>query len=160
MRILSLDQALKVSGIAVFENGKLLHKDTFSTKGSAPIEQRLGAIWEKLSDLYHEWSFDYLILEDCQQQKNAQTYQKLSMVKAAIILWCYFNDTKYSVYAPSHWRSLLNIKGRARAEQKENAIAFVQEKYKIEATSDEADAICIGAAYYESLKTNNNSFVV
>lgn len=149
MKTLALDQALKCTGWAVFENDRVVDSGTFSTQGAAPIEQRLGAIWEFLSDAYYKHEFNFVALEDCQQQKNAQTYQKLSMVKATIILWCYFNDIKYEVLAPSHWRSILNIKGRAREEQKQNAIDFVKEKFKLDVDSDVADAICIGAAYLD-----------
>ena len=42
------------------------------------------------------------------------------------------------------WKSTLGIKGKNRVEQKRNAKAFVNEKYNIKATQDEADAICIG----------------
>lgn len=158
MKVLALDQALKSTGWAVFENNKVIDSGIFSTQGASPIEQRLGAIWEFLSDLYYKHDFDYVAMEDCQQQKNAQTYQKLSMVKATLILWCYFNDIKYEVLAPSHWRSTLNIKGRAREEQKQNAIDYIKSKFNLDVSSDIADAICIGVAYLENKKHEKIGF--
>ena len=45
----------------------------------------------------------------------------------------------------SVWKSVVGIKGRARAEQKRNAQQHVTDTYGIKATQDECDAICIGA---------------
>jgi len=44
---------------------------------------------------------------------------------------------------PSEWRKTCGVKGRKREEQKENAIKFVKEKYDIDATENEAEAICL-----------------
>lgn len=57
----------------------------------------------------------------------------------------------HSTLTASSWKSTLNIKGRARAEQKRNAQKYVSDTYGIHVTQDEADSICIGTAY--SLKT-------
>ena len=38
----------------------------------------------------------------------------------------------------------MKMKARIRSEQKREAQAYVRDKYKIKATQDEADAICLG----------------
>lgn len=40
MKILSLDQALNISGYAIFDSSELIKWGTFQTKVNYPIEQR------------------------------------------------------------------------------------------------------------------------
>lgn len=155
MKLLALDQSSKVSGYAIFEDGKLTHEGWFSVGSTLPIEQRLNKFIAKLNELYNNHEFDKVIFEDIQLQAgNVKTFKTLSYIQAAIIIWCYNNDIKYSVSAPSHWRSIIKDTcgvsfGRKRAEQKQAAMDFVKEKFKLDnPTEDTCDAICIG---YSSL---------
>ncbi len=158
MKILALDQAVVTTGFAVFENNQLITKGTFKTKSTLPIEERLGNIWKSVNELRQEHEIDHIAFEDIQNQGNAETYKKLAYCQAAIYLYCYFNEIPCSVLGPSHWRSLLGIKGRKREEQKKAAIEYVKDKYKIECTSDEADAVCIGAAYLVECSRTTSAF--
>lgn len=151
MKYLALDNALVTTGWSVFFDSSLVECGHFTISASKSIEKRLGEYWEQLTNLYNEYEFDYLFFEDCQSQGNAQTYHKLSMVKATILLWCYFNKINYHIMSPSNWRSVLSSKyglkfGKSRAEQKNNAKGLVKRVYQIEPTEDECDAICIGLA--------------
>lgn len=162
-KYLSLDQALKVTGVAIFNDNKLEDYKTFSLKPSLPIEQRLGSYWKELNKLKNEFEPDYVFFEDIQNQHNNETYKKLAYVQAATILWCYFNDIKFSVLAPSHWRKIIKEKcgasfGKKREEQKEAAIQFVKDKLNIEVTSDEADAITLGYAGIIEKGQNKSAF--
>ena len=154
MRLLALDQSSKISGYAVFENDKLIAEGYFSLCASDPIEQRLNALLAELNKIYRDYEFDKLVFEDIQLQAgNVKTFKTLSYVQAAIIIWCYNNDIKYSISAPSHWRSIIKDKcgvsfGRKRAEQKQAAMDFIKEKYNLDnPTEDTCDAICIGFAH-------------
>ena len=55
----------------------------------------------------------------------------------------------------SAWKSVCGVRGRARAEQKRNAQAFVETTFGVRATQDESDAICIGFAY---INEKNSAF--
>jgi Holliday junction resolvasome RuvABC endonuclease subunit len=86
MVILSIDQALQISGYAVFENNKLVEHGTFSIPKSKPIEQRLGKFLEELTNLYHRYEFEKIIFEDIQEQhKNVVTFKHLAYVQATIL---------------------------------------------------------------------------
>lgn len=151
MKILALDNALGTTGYAVFDNGDLKDFGTFETKKIDPVELRLGTIWKNLASLHDVLGFDKVYFEDCYKQPNLQTYHKLSMVKATILLFCYFNELKCECSTPSHWRKVIKDRtgfdfGKKREEQKESAVKFVQKQYGKECGSDEADAICIGYA--------------
>ena len=151
MRTLALDQAMKTSGWAIFEDNDLIAHGTFTIPASKPTEQRLNMIMQNLCELENEYEFDEIFFEDIQNQNNNETFKKLAYTQAAILIWCFSVNKPFDILAPSHWRKIIKDKygksfGRARQEQKQNAIDFVQEKYKVEVDSDTADAICIGCA--------------
>lgn len=160
MKFLALDQALGVSGWAVFDDKTLIAADTFSISKTAPMDRRLLEIYKNLTDLYHEYEFEKIYFEDIQLQAgNALTYKHLAYAQAAIILWCGHMDMDWSMSAPSHWRKVLGGGfGRKRAEQKRYAIQLVQKWYNIEVSSDIADAICIGRAAIQESREKKVAF--
>ena len=160
MKFLALDQALGVSGWAVFDDKILIAADTFSVSKTAPMDRRLLEIYKNLTDLYHEYEFEKIYFEDIQLQAgNALTYKHLAYAQAAIILWCGHMNMDWSMSAPSHWRKVLGGGfGRKRAEQKRYAIQLVQKWYNIEVLSDIADAICIGRAAIQENREKKVAF--
>lgn len=163
MFYLALDQALKVTGYAVYNGEQLYRYGSFSISGTKPIEQRLNLFIQELNNLYREYEFKELFFEDIQNQNNNETYKKLAYVQATIMIWCYNNNIKFHILSPSHWRKILKEKykinfGRKREEQKEAAIAFVKQQYNKEVSSDEADAIALGCAAIIDKKQNQSAF--
>lgn len=151
MIYLSLDQSLRTTGWAIFENKELKQYGHFTIPSHHPIEQRLNEFMRELNDLYREYEFDELFFEDIQNQNNNETYKKLAYVQATIVIWCYNNNIKFHILSPSHWRSVLKERcgisfGRKREEQKQKAIELVQQFFSRMVISDEADAICLGYA--------------
>lgn len=146
--VLSLDQALRVSGYGVFVDNSLVAYGTFEIDSDGTIGERLKEFIRHIDMLYGEYEFDHLVFEDIQYQNNIETYKKLAFVQAALYLWCNEAGVQYTVLGPSEWRSKLKEKfGRTRKEQKEHAMDFVKRYSGKDVTSDEADAICIGLAY-------------
>ena len=151
MIYLSLDQSLRTTGWAIFEDKELKQYGHFTIPSNHPIEQRLNEFMRELNNLYREYEFDELFFEDIQNQNNNETYKKLAYVQATIVIWCYNNNIKFHILSPSHWRSVLKERcgisfGRKREEQKQKAIELVQQFFARVVTSDEADAICLGYA--------------
>ena len=164
-KMLALDQALGVSGWSIFENRQLVAGGKFTIKPTLPIEQRLNEFMQHISELHNQYQFTSIAFEDIQLQcGKVSTYQKLAYVQAALMIWCYNNNVKYKILAPSHWRKILKDKcgvsfGRKREEQKQNAINFVKDKFDLEVTTDEADSICIGfAAQLERVEVQESAF--
>lgn len=163
-KFLALDQALKTSAWSFFDNGNLKKFGNFTIPANKPIADRLYSFWKELDALYMEFEFEHLFFEDIQQQNNAETYKKLAYVQAAILLWCYMREIDYTILAPSHWRALLKQKykvsfGRARAEQKKNAMEFAAKQFPQHSfTEDEADSVCIGLAGMLEKRQNECDF--
>lgn len=164
MRLLALDQASRVTGVAIFDDDKLVKYGTFEIKSNQELGKRLTQFLENLDKLYAAYHFDVIIYEDIQlQMGNVETYKKLAYVQAMILFWCEKHEKNLYCLSPSHWRKILKDKygmswGRKRAEQKQTAIDFIQEHYKKEVDSDTADAICIGCAANIEINKTKSAF--
>jgi Holliday junction resolvasome RuvABC endonuclease subunit len=164
MRLLALDQSLNTTGVAIFDDDKLIKYGTFEIKSNQELGKRLTQFLENLDKLYAAYHFDAVAYEDIQlQMGNVETYKKLAYIQAMILFWCEKNEKKLYCLSPSHWRKVLKEKygmswGRKRAEQKQTAIDFIQECYEKEVDSDTADAICIGCAANIEINKNESAF--
>lgn len=164
MRLLALDQASRVTGVAIFDDDKLVKYGTFEIKSNQELGKRLTQFLENLDKLYAAYHFDAVAYEDIQlQMGNVETYKKLAYIQAMILFWCEKHEKNLYCLSPSHWRKILKDKygmswGRKRAEQKQTAIDFIQEHYKKEVDSDTADAICIGCAANIEINKNESAF--
>ena len=164
MRLLALDQASRVTGVAIFDDDKLVKYGTFEIKSNQELGKRLTRFLENLDKLYAAYHFDAVAYEDIQlQMGNVETYKKLAYIQAMILFWCEKHEKNLYCLSPSHWRKILKDKygmswGRKRAEQKQTAIDFIQEHYKKEVDSDTADAICIGCAANIEINKNESAF--
>lgn len=163
MIVLGLDQSLNTTGYSIFDNEKLIKYGSFTIPANKPIEQRLNLFTKELMKLEEEYNFQDIFFEDIQYQNNAETHKKLAFVQATIIIWCYSTEHKFTILAPSHWRSILKSKynisfGRSRKEQKQKARELVKQIYNLEVTEDEADAICLGLCGIQEKKQNESAF--
>ena len=164
MRLLALDQASRITGVAIFDDDKLVKYGTFEIKSNQELGKRLTQFLENLDKLHAAYHFDAVAYEDIQlQMGNVETYRRLAYIQAMILFWCEKNEKNLYCLSPSHWRKILKDKygmswGRKRAEQKQTAIDFIQEHYKKEVDSDTADAICIGCAANIEINKNESAF--
>ena len=145
MKILALDQSSQTSGFAIFDNGQLIDSGTF-TLLDQHIGKRLVKYKQKIAELIEKYDIEEVAFEDIQMQGgNVHTFKILAEIYGVTEEYLTEQKHSYQVIGVSSWRSSLGIKGRARTEQKKNAQLYVQEHYNKKVSTDEADAICIGA---------------
>lgn len=149
-KLLALDQSSRITGWAVFDNGKLVNYGKFNAEVvGVNIGDRLEFIRNKIRKLIEDNQIDEVIMEDIQMQgnvvNNVQTFKILAEVFGVISELLVEMKIPQSAVLASSWKSALGIKGRARAEQKQNAQKWVVDTYSVKPTQDECDAICIGA---------------
>lgn len=156
MKILALDQASRTSGYAIFENGNLIDYGTF-TLTQDDVGQRLVKLKEQVIKLIEDNNIDKVLFEDIQYQGGAgiTTYKVLAEVFGVLQEILTEIQKPYEIIYSSTWKSVLGIKGKARAEQKRNAMTYVLNTFNKKVSSDAADAICIGASYF---KENESAF--
>lgn len=149
-KLLALDQSSRITGWAVFEDGKLIGHGKFDAENAGSnIADRLHYIRKKIVQLIEQFNIDEVVMEDIQMQgnivNNVQTFKILAEVFGVISELLIELNIPQSAVLASSWKSTLGIKGANRAAQKKNAQEYVIHTYSIKATQDECDAICIGA---------------
>lgn len=156
--LLALDQSSRTSGYAIFKDQKLIHYGHF-TFDDADMGLRLNKIKKKIKSLIDEYEITEVAFEDIymdgQRVNNVQTFKVLAEVFGVVYELVTDLGLPNTAILAGTWKSTLNIKGTARAEQKRNAQTYILNTYNIKATQDECDAICIGAHY---IKQKNSVF--
>ena len=154
-RLLALDQASKVTGWAIFEDGELKSYGKISLD-DPNIDIRLVQLRQGIQTLVADYNIDEVIFEDIQQQNNVannvQTFKVLAEVYGVVSELLQEIQIPHSTVLAASWKSTLGIKGRTRAEQKKNAQLYVEQNYGIHVIQDIADAVCIGTHHIKKNK--------
>lgn len=154
-RLLALDQASKVTGWAIFEDGELKSYGKISLD-DPNIDTRLVQLRQDIQTLVADYNIDEVIFEDIQQQNNVannvQTFKVLAEVYGVVSELLQEIQIPHSTVLAASWKSTLGIKGRTRAEQKKNAQLYVEQNYGIHVIQDIADAVCIGTHHIKKNK--------
>ena len=154
MRLLALDQATRVTGWAIYEDGKLIQHGKIEEESDI-LAERLVGLRQKLIELIQEYEITEVAMEDIQEQNNIQTFKSLAEVYGVLEeLFKEIHIPYQTVYASS-WKSTCGVRGRSRPEQKRNAQTFVANTFNIKPTQDECDAICIG---FHCVNEKNSAF--
>lgn len=153
MKILALDQSVSKTGFGYFDNGKL--KDYGIIRNNVKSD-RLGFMASQIKRLVEYLpEIDLLVIEDVQTQSNVATMKLLAELKGMLEYMAKIDlDIAVAVLEPSKWRKSLGFKqGRVKRDDlKEQALDYVQSKYRIDVAEDIAEAICIGSVAVESVK--------
>lgn len=166
MNIISIDGSTKSTGVAYFEDKKLVAYDCF-TASSTDLVKRIYKMSDSLKEFINKYKVDKIILEEVipkdAKEENGQT--NLKTRKALMYLQAQFNfmihdnfpkiEIEY-VY-PSEWRAGCGIstgRGIKRESLKIKDIDFVKKTYNLELNDDISDAICIG--YHFTHKKDDN----
>ena len=150
MRTLALDQASRITGWAVFDDGELYNYGKF-TATQTDVGDRLHFIRKEVLGLIDKFDIEEVVFEDIQLQNNVvnnvATFKALAEVFG--VLHELFVDLKMprTAVLSTVWKSSLGIKGKDRTAQKKAAQDWVVKTYNIKPTQDECDAIRIGAHY-------------
>lgn len=162
MRILAIDASTKSSGLALFEEQKLIDYKCL-TASSTDLIKRIQKIVIELNTYVKNNFVDKIILEEVrpEQGRNLTTYKALMWLQAAINFMMHENypNVKIEYVYPNEWRALCGIRtgrGIKRDNLKNADIQFVKDTYNIEVNDDIADAIGIGHSFVNQLNNEIN----
>lgn len=163
MKVLAIDASTKSTGVALFEDTKLIKYDCL-TASSNDVIKRIQKIIKELKNFLENETIDKVILEEVRpedRQQNIQTHRVLMWLQAAIAFLMHETQPKAEIeyVYPSEWRAKCGIKngrGVRRDIAKELDVAFCKKEYLIDVNDDIADAIGIGHAYVHHLDNNLN----
>ena len=144
--VLGLDQATNVCGYCLMERkeegNNIVDVGVVHIKGNS-VEEKISYLKHWVIEYAEKYKPNYFVLEDIQYQNNQRTYKVLAELLGVLSNVYHENEVNYIVVPPVTWKSFFGIKGKARKEQKENTRKYIKDKFDIEVSEDEADAICI-----------------
>ena len=164
-RILALDQATKITGYSVFDDGKLVKYGTFNTTSDDEVA-RCASVKNWFLSMIQNWRPDYVGIEGIQYQPkvfdgdtvgSVTLFQTLAHLQGILLVTCHENNIPYRICPTNTWRNVCGVKGRTRADKKKSMQLLAKSWYNIVATDDETDAIGIG--YYMTTVVNKNTTV-
>lgn len=166
MKVLAIDASTKSTGVALFDDKKLVKYDCL-TASSTDLIKRIQIIVRQLNDFIKNETIERVILEEVRPESGStivqsmKTQRALMWLQAAIAFLLHETNPKAEIeYTyPSSWRSKCGIKngrGYRRESVKQADILFVKENYGIDVNDDIADAIGIGHAYVHDLSDEVN----
>ena len=158
MKTLAIDASTKSTGIAIFQQGKLIHYECL-TENSTDVYKRIQNMSNKICNFCKIYNPTDIVIEDVipQDVKRSQnTYKALIYLQAEIIIKLrQAGFKKITLYVSSHWRKLCGIQtgpGIKREILKANSQRLVKMVYGINVNDDISDAICLGIAYIKQHK--------
>ena len=163
MKVLAIDASTKSTGVALFEDSKLV-KYACLTASSTDLIKRIQKIIEQLKVFIVNETIDKVILEEVRPEndlQNIKTHRALMWLQAAIAFLLHEIQPKAEIeyVYPSEWRAKCGIKngrGVRRDSLKPLDIKFVKDTYGLDVNDDIADAIGIGHAYVNQLDNEIN----
>lgn len=151
IKIFSMDTSTTATGWAVFEDSIYKRSGLIDLRRSRKdAEGRIDEMCRDIIDLLQKEKPDIIVLEKVSVNRNLDTIRKLSR----IVDVCYFyslvkGTIRFHEYSPSEWRAAIGMQKRraGRKVYKGMATVYAQRHFKKGIEEDEAEAICIGAAY-------------
>lgn len=150
MKILSIDGSTKSTGVAIFQNNKLLYYNNITVNNNNVIK-RINYMTKKIKEIIQEYNPTIVVMQQVFPEYNQNVYKALIYLQAAIAIMLNQFNLQLTLYVASHWRNIIGIKtGKTikRKQLKQISIQKVKEQYNIQVNDDIADAINIGRAYY------------
>ena len=148
-KLCCIDSSSKKTGFAFFINGDYICHDLIDCNKEKDMDKRFHdmscQIWNALSLTKP----DIIYIEETVVLRNAQTQRFLTRLQGVVYAWCINNQCEFNTIRPTSWRAAIGIKQGKNVKRdylKEQSIKYVLDKYGLNVTDDEADAICIGDA--------------
>lgn len=157
-RLATIDSASNKSGIAYFVNGTYKEHCLLDCSKQKNIDIRFEDMSKELWKILNKYKPNIVYIEETVVLRNAQTQRFLTRLQGVVYAWCINNDCEFNTIRPTSWRAAIGMKqGRnvKRDQLKEQSVKYVLDKYGLNVTDDESDAICIGDAVIK-LYSNEN----
>lgn len=160
MKIMSIDASTKSTGVAIFEDGKLIDYQNFVESGADTL-RRIKNMAQRIEDYYLQYKPNVVIMEDVLPSdvgNNQKTFKPLIYLQSEVVMKLHEHKQTVEFMNVNTWRSIIGIPvGRYAKRElvKQKSIEFIKKKYGIDANDDVCDGICIGYAY-QSGKINED----
>ena len=154
MKILGIDPGYDRVGIAIIENGILIHSECFSTSSKDTFHIRLKQIGQKINKIIKEYSPDTLALESLFITKNQKTAMKVSEARGVISYEACLLDIPIHEYSPPQIKVAVTGHGGSDKSQIIKMIPLLLKIKAKKALDDEYDAIAVALTCQAHIRAN------
>ena len=154
MKILAFDQATKISGFAVVEDGMLRRHGTLTAKASLDITARMYQMVDAICAVIAEEKPDVVLFEGVEGVKNERVMICLASLQGMCLFGARAIGYEAETIDVATWRSTIGFamgRGVKREALKEQAVEHVAREFGVECGDDEAEAICIASAAWTKI---------
>ena len=155
-RLISIDPSTKASGVATFDDGKLVGYDLFKCNDT-DVESRIHQMGAALLSYLKKNKPDIIYIEHPQGHgSNVALVGMICELLGIVRAYAIEKKIEYKELTPSVWRKYCGFAQgkKTRKELKQMSIDYVKEHFDVEVSDDVADAISIGCGvinYFNAL---------
>lgn len=165
IKIIALDTSTRLTGWAVFQNERYCKSGIINwDKKNLLAPERIDLMNKSILDLLNKEKPDAIIVEQVSVSRNMKTVRELCRIVDSCYFYTLLNGGKLYEISPSEWRGAIGMqrKNGDRYTYKQMAIKYAEDFFANRSVADdEADAICIGAAYInEYVSINKYKFEI
>ena len=150
MKLLSFDQASKITGYSCFIDGdwqysRIINKDKKDLDTDRRFNEMVLAIYEVID----KEQPDAIALEGVALQSNAKTMSLLARLQGAIVGKALEMSISYSIIEPARWRKTVGIQQgkKKREELKKDSLKLAHEWLSKSLSEDASESCLLGCAY-------------
>lgn len=147
MKLVTLDASTKVTGCALFEDGRLVDHCAINFSKEKDTEKRMNQMCVALIKRLNNWKPDQIWTEYPEGiGSNVLVVHHISEILGAVRLYAATKEIDYYEAKPNEWRMWAGIVTgrRKRSELKQEARDMVADLYGIYPIEDECEAIIFG----------------
>lgn len=158
MRVCGIDASTNKTGISLFIDGEYSGHMLIDLHKIKDSNIRVPKMMQEIKNILDYYKPDIIVMEECLLKTNIATVKLLSYLAGAIISWAADNQVEFRFQLPSEWRKRVKIvqgPKTPREKLKQEAIDMVKEKFGIDVTDDEAEAVLIAHSVFCGVKSKD-----
>nr|DAG47871.1 MAG TPA: Holliday junction resolvasome, endonuclease subunit [Caudoviricetes sp.] len=158
MRVCGIDASTNKTGVSLFIDGEYSGHMLIDLHKIKDSNIRVPKMMKEIKDVLDYYEPDIIVMEECLLKTNIATVKLLSYLAGAIISWAADNQVEFRFQLPSEWRKRVEIvqgPKTPRDKLKQEAIDMVKEKFGIDVTDDEAEAVLIAHSVFCGVKSKD-----
>lgn len=146
MIVVGIDMSSAKTGISCFVENKYKDHVLIDLHKIKDTDIRIRKMMREIKKQLDIYRPDVIVMEECLMTNNIKTVKILSYIAGTIIAWADENDVEFRFQMPTEWRRKVGIKQNKNIKRevlKQEAIDMVKEKFGLDVTDDESEAILI-----------------
>lgn len=158
MRVCGIDASTNKTGVSLFIDGEYSGHMLIDLHKIKDSNIRVPKMMKEIKGVLDYYEPDIIVMEECLLKTNIATVKLLSYLAGAIISWAADNQVEFRFQLPSEWRKRVEIvqgPKTPRDKLKQEAIDMVKEKFGIDVTDDEAEAVLIAHSVFCGVKSKD-----